>query len=463
MVACVRWKGFKIDSDKIINLKQQAEQSAKSAPRAPAAVKRYVFSQLTPIEIAATGNKTGKLVLEEISKFTTGCECGGQDNQCFLCAGSGEVEHPAAKLAKEVIDARTAEKEVDLYDKLLLAGRFHASFKVIGTLSSRMSGADGLNPQGIKGTVEVRSCFPLAFDGLVLCGGDFKAFEVVIAEACYNDPELRADLLAGKKIHALFAQALFPEETYDSILASEGTQHDMYRIGKSAVFSQLYGGNEHTLKTRLGIDTEVGVAASKRFEARYKGVGEKRKRIENMFCSMRQPGGIGSKVEWHEPAETMESLLGFPRYFTLENKICKTLFELAERPPKDWATINFKVVRRDRLQTVAGATRSALFGAAFAIQAANMRAAANHEIQSTGAQITKYVQRRIWDLQPSGISDWKVQPMNVHDEILAVCHPSIIDRVEQVVFDCVNSFKDKVPLIAIDWVKNMRSWANKKG
>ena len=47
---------------------------------------------------------------------------------------------------------------------------------------------------------------------------------------------------------------------------------------------------------------------------------------------MRQPGGIGSKVEWHEPADFVESMLGFRRYFTLENRICKTLFDLADDP-----------------------------------------------------------------------------------------------------------------------------------
>ena len=53
-----------------------------------------------------------------------------------------------------------AAKEIELYDKLLLAGKFHASFIVIGALSSRMAGADGLNAQGIKHTKEVRQMFP---------------------------------------------------------------------------------------------------------------------------------------------------------------------------------------------------------------------------------------------------------------------------------------------------------------
>ena len=92
-----------------------------------------------------------------------------------------------------------------------------------------------------------------------------------------------------------------------------------------------------------------------------------------------------------------------------------------------------------------------------------MRAAANHEIQSSGAQITKYVQRKIWDLQPTGISSWKVQPMNIHDEILTVNDPSMVQKVADVVREAVDSFKERVPLIAIDWVKEMNTWAGKKG
>ena len=48
-------------------------------------------------------------------------------------------------------------------------------FVVIGTLSSRMAGADGLNPQGIKHTKDVRRMFPLSWDGYILCGGDFDS------------------------------------------------------------------------------------------------------------------------------------------------------------------------------------------------------------------------------------------------------------------------------------------------
>ena len=91
-----------------------------------------------------------------------------------------------------------------------------------------------------------------------------------------------------------------------------------------------------------------------------------------------------------------------------------------------------------------------------------MRAAANHEIQSPGAEITKYVQRKIWDLQPVGVNDWHVSPMNIHDEIMCVTRPDMVSSVTQVVRDSVEHFRPYVPLIGMDWFEEMNNWAEKK-
>jgi len=346
----------------------------------------------------------------------------------------------------------------------LLAGRFHASFKVIGTLSSRMSGADGLNAQGIKRDKFVRSCFPLADGGLVLCGGDFAGFEVVLIDAVYGDPDLRLDLMSGKKIHALFGQYIFPHLTYDQIMKSKGAHdpwQDFYSRSKQGVFALAYGGEAFTLSNRVGVPEQAAADAYNKFIQKYKKFGEERKRYFDMFCSMRQPRGLGTKVEWAAPADYIASIFDFRRYFTLENQICEALFNLAESPPKEWLDLKIKVVRRDREQTACGAVRSALFGAAFAVQAGNMRAAGNHVIQSSGAQMTKFLQKRIWDLQPSGIYAWRVQPMNVHDEIMCPIEPTLIPELDRVVETFITEYKEKVPLLEIDWSNRIASWAEK--
>ena len=176
---------------------------------------------------------------------------------------------------------------------------------------------------------------------------------------------------------------------------------------------------------------------------------------------MKQPAGIGSQVIWDEPDDYVESFLGFRRYFTLENKICGALFKLARKPPKGWRNHPIKVTRSNRIQTAGGESPAPLW-AAFQIQAANMRAAANHEIQSPGGQITKAVQRAIWDLQPAGIHTLLVGPMNVHDELMCSTHLSVVKLVTAAVRRVVESYRDKVPLIGMSWFEAMDNWAEKK-
>ena len=75
-----------------------------------------------------------------------------------------------------------------------------------------MAGTDGLNAQGIINSKYVRSCFTLQDPGTQLDGGDFESFEVCISAAVYKDKGLEDDLKSGKKIHALLAEALFPDQ-----------------------------------------------------------------------------------------------------------------------------------------------------------------------------------------------------------------------------------------------------------
>ena len=225
----------------------------------------------------------------------------------------------------------------------------------------------------------------------------------------------------------------------------------------------LYGGDHNTLVNKLGIKEDVARAAIENFGRRFLGVKKWRQKVADSFCSMRQPAGIGTQVVWVDPADYCETFLGFRRYFTLENLVAKTLFNLAAKPPKTWKDCKVKVVRRDRVQTACGAVASALYGSAFQMQAANMRAAANHEIQSPGAEITKAVQREVWDLQPVGIHEFVVAPMNVHDEIICVNQPSMTDQVAETIRGGVERFREKVPLIGMEWVRRAPNWASKKG
>jgi hypothetical protein len=567
MIAACRWRGYAVDVAGLQKLRDDTlnrryknfNGQMRPVPTSPKEARKYIEELMDETEKLGCSTdgfnvSTSKIVLEKaVKKWKRDCpECKGgtqlsaEGGDCKTCKATGEVTHPAAYRADEVLKARQAQYEADLYDKFILAGRFHASFAVIGALSSRMGGGgtsrgieaggkakgDGLNPQGIKKTKEVRKQFPLAFPGYVLSGGDFSAFEVTLAEAEYNDENLRTQLLTcercsgrlqwisdqtaakdyvinmkeyvewriaaekkrakkeegytpktqeeifsekfdndfickncgsadGKKIHALFGVHVYPQHTYESLKATSGTPDDLYTRAKSAVFAMMYGGTEHTLVERLGVPLEVALAALARFHKEFPGIKRSQVRIDNMLGALRQAGGIGSKIEYKTPADYIESMFGFRRYFTLENQIAKTLYLLAQNPPKEWKRISIPVMRRDRMQTAHGAVQSALYGAAFAIQASNIRAANNHVIQSSGATVTKEVQRKIWDLQPHGVSRFVVQPMNVHDEIQCPCLPEYVDKVAKVVKETVETFRPKVPLIRMDWQKYCKTWADK--
>ena len=204
MVPVVRWHGFSINVPGMRQLLAKAEAVVAASPvniNKPGDVRGYVTAAMDPTETIVLEESTKKSNLEAILNWEIAQQepCGRCEGTpgCVRCGGSGFVQpgkHPAAVRSKQILDVKIAAKEVELYKKLLLAGKFHASFVVIGTLSSRMAGADGLNPQGIKHAKDVRKMFPLFWEEMILCGGDFDSFEVTIADAVYNDPALRKDL-----------------------------------------------------------------------------------------------------------------------------------------------------------------------------------------------------------------------------------------------------------------------------
>lgn len=562
MVASVRWHGFETDTPGIKRLCLKAMEKVKSSPVSithPSQVRKYIQDAMDETEGMVIEESTKKAILQGIVKMCfdegehghdcTKCEGRGWNEEttltdkgeaveqakCARCDGAGQIDasekpeydksggietgnHPAAKRARVLLDVKAAAKEVELYSKLIMAGKFHPDFNVIGTLSTRMSGGSGLNAQGIKHSDEVRRLFPLKWAGKVLSGGDFDSFEVVLACAVYNDPDLfkaitekvehedcphgktcrkcngcgkagdfqcmncivdsngkatgeeNCKVCGGKgwyrrKIHALFGMAMYPGKSYEDIIESSGTSFDMYTRGKSGVFGLLYGGDWRTLVRNFGITEEEARNAEERFFEMFPGIPNARMRVVEAFQSMKQIDG--RQIIWREPSNEIVSFLGFRRDFSLENNVCKALYDLAKNPPREWKgdKLKVKVVRSmaKGVQSAGGAVASALFGAAFGLQAGNTRAAANHEIQSPGGQITKHVQRKIWDLQPTGVHELVVAPMNIHDEIMVVNDPDYTETIGDVVKESVESYRDKVPLIGMTWNLQQDNWADKKG
>lgn len=592
LLACLagstRWKGFSVDLEGIKKLKAEADVRSRLAPRSPAEAMEFLREKLTPVEqIVLVDKKTGslttkKVVLEEITKlpYCVACAKNEKHDACNI------VKHPAGERAQMVLDARKGKKEVEIWEKLEQAKRFHVAVNVIGARSSRQSGGQvtegkkvkksgGLNPQGIQKKKVVREQFPLAFTPAILAitsdqlhdsiakwkpdwkrhvdewaelgyviqpeklvGGDFAKFEVCIAAAYYDDPVLLNDLIGAEppcergecqysnavclsckhgyhtkpcdkdactcttpefgfkptcsrctgkpskpgsiKIHAVIGTLVYPPLSYWDVRATDGKAaedagkvpglrklypnwkqehwNDLYTRAKSAFFALLYFGDANTLASRLAIPKEDGGKAYQAIMARYIVMGRKREEFYEKFCPVRQPDG--GQVFWEEPDDYVESMTGFKRFFTMENQAIRALYDLAEEVPSEWKDIKVRVMRREKIQTVAGAVRSALYGAAFGLQGSNMRAAGNHKIQSTGATLTKELQGLIWEFQPCGIHPWVARPFNSHDEIECALHPSLADGVALVQDAFLKKHRTLIPLLGMKW-KALGTWGGK--
>ena len=465
-VGAMYWRGFKVDLDGCRSTYSGTSAEfekikSKVNVNAPKQVLRYLHEVCDPIE---------KVVLQDTK---------GSTLDAIADNGDWHESNPELiKRIQEVIKGRQLDKEVDLMKKLLTVGRLHVNFKVVGTKSNRMSGGSesylsrggSINPQGIKKGSHIRGLLQLASNDMVLCGGDFDSFEIAIAEARYKDPNLREQLLKGLKFHGIMG-AVYYGMTYDEIVAtSEFNKEDpegYYARAKTADFAWFYGAMIPKLSEALRLTEEETEEAFRKIEDMFPKIKEARELNFLNYAALRQPEK-GGAIAWHEPKKYVESFLGFRRYFTLEYNIIKSLYDLAQEVYNGTASDelkeigkNVKVVRTDRMQTGTGALCSALYGAAFGIQGQVQRSAGNHEIQSPGGQLTKGLQRRIWDFQPSGCKPWKVMPMNCHDEVQCPMVPELIECAKSAVTEVVKNYEKHVPLIAMEWETNFKAWGKK--
>lgn len=442
-IATARWKGFTLRDPNDLLDRQAALTNV--APTAPGAVKRVLQSILSPAERSVV-TSTERKVLE----------------------GLLESQTPGvASFARNVLAARRAEKRVDMLRKLQqlfsFSGCLHPDFKPIGTKSNRLAGgtegsaSGSINPQGIPSESEFRRLITFGEGSEKTDGGDFDSFEVVIMAALYDDPHLTSELSTGKKFHALMGQVWLGMD-YDELLTEENK--GIYHKVKQADFAWAYGAQEQRLGSVLNKDASEMLEADERLRKLFPRVAQKRLEIQKRFLAMEQPDGIGTAIIWKEPAEYVENLFGFKRYFHLENAICKSLFILGQKPPEWFRRFNaLKVQRRDRMQTPGGAAQSAIYAAAFNIQARNMRAASNHPIQSTGAEITKGCQVRFWGAQPVGIHLFRIRSMNIHDELVTV-HSGV--DTTAIINEGVEYYRQFVPLLKIKWKTGIEDWSQIK-
>ena len=437
LIGTSHWYGFSIDNEAVERLLQEKAAEAISAPTAPAesiAALRSVLSKAEQIVLTDTKKKT----LEEFTRWDG---------------------HPVQSVAMSIIRARKAQSRKALLEKLHASGAFYFSMKVEGTLSSRMSGESGMNAQGIPQEKQIRELFTLKWENEQLSGGDFDAFEVSIADAVYKDPQLKADLTSGQKFHGITG-ATFYGKSYDEILATRDydISNSLYKRAKNAFFGYLYGAQLKKFADTLGLNESEASSSLERIRKRYPVIAAYRGLLSDKYLPLSQHG-IGTKVIWHEPCDYIESILGFRRFFTLENAVLRGMYRMTESPPEEWK-IDGTCRRSTREQTIENATRSAILSCIFGLQSHIFRAACNHEIQSPGAQITKSLQRAIWGIQRSGLRPFMVRPFNIHDEV-NVCYTVSPELIHKARDSVINKYIDRIPLLKMSWKDNLDNWGNK--
>lgn len=470
-VSVCRTAGFKIEQDKLqdaVAISQAVVDSSPVNVDSPNQVREFIQAALDPMEAHVVAESCDKVTLKKLTTAFVldepeeccdkGCErCDGQK---VLPAGPMPVANRAAK----ILDVRKHAKRLQLYRKLEVAKAAFPSFRVIGTKSGRMSGADGLNYHGIDGSREIREIFSLADkDGWVVSGGDFDSQELAVAAAVMNDKNLSDDIGEGRSLHAVFAASAsgLPYEQIMKYKEDKATpEANWYKKAKICVYAILYGAASFNIAQTLGVEPEEAENIILDFFKKYPYMAQTRKQVKESLEALRSD--VDGHLQIVEPKQTyIDSVFGFRREFSTEYDVMKILFAAMKDVHKQMKDVKGECIRKEEKgkQTYASAVSSALYGAVFSLQGKILRAALNHTIQSAGRTITLRVQKRIWDeVQPCGVHPFRIKLMSVHDEIITVSEPRQTDLIRYAVSAEVNDLCKTVPLLSLEWATDVNHW-----
>jgi DNA polymerase-1 len=205
-----------------------------------------------------------------------------------------EGRHPTVGL---VLRRKQVKKQVSTYGDGYLrhvdatTGRIHASYRLIGAASGRMS-CSTPNLQNIPRDPAYRRCIRPTTAGRVLVKADYSQIELRIAAQISGDVAMRRAFQAGEDLHTTTARA---------VLGREPTKDDR-QLAKALNFGLLYGMGAERLRSYAQHD--YGVTLSEQEAVRFR---------ERFFQTY--PGLRAWHRAQHDGAVTTSTLSGRPRHF----------------------------------------------------------------------------------------------------------------------------------------------------
>ena len=337
-------------------------------------------------------------------------------------------------------------------------GRVYPDFVVLGTNTCRMRGRGGLNFQGISREGEIRSLFKTSQ------GGDFDGLEWCIAASVYQDAEMLRGLADGDDPHTRAVALLAPEKgTYSDLIAikmdKKHPRHEEIKELRGKMkrinFGVLYQAGPHKIASELGCTPEE---AEEKMEAcyfsHYKSLAATREKLVADFCTA--DFETWKKDSVARMGDRVVGVFGDTRWICFERHMAIFLWENADKFAEVAKGDETRVLRREAKgeQLIGQAIRSAVLGAASAIQKTVMRQLGNFSIQNAGARLTKCLMASIWERHHIPI-------INVHDELdVPAGYEKEYEAVQETVEDFLQENREKIAHLSLSWERTT-TWADK--
>lgn len=341
-----------------------------------------------------------------------------------------EYLHPAISLIRKY---RKAEKFVKSYGESLLAecdpvtGRFHFQYTQIVS-TGRMS-ASRIQQIPSKGDGKKLRQNVVAAPGSVLIVLDYNAIEMRILAEMSREEELIDAFASGQDIHSVIARSLFdlPDDANTKTTAYTKDGKELkgwtYRdLAKTFEYGAIYGVGPGRISKLLGISRKEAADILNDFFASYPRVEQFMGRMKNNANVMGESRTIGGRARYYEvpPRPTYERYDGER--------------ELYNPAMQQWKGVVSSIER----------------------------AAANHPIQGTSADITKTALMLLYQrLREADLLDTVRIIACIHDEIVVECPSEIASQVGPLVALCMESgakkYLTRVP-VPVEFVSASTCW-----